>query len=287
MVPALLNHQRPQALSYGGLNHLEQTIDLYQPVFDRPEQSPSKSEQLLIYVHGGAWKVGDKADTYSLGLIENLSTRFPHATSIASINYRLSKENDVSTRPIRHPSHNSDVAKAINFLVGLPELDQVKSIYLIGHSVGAFICLSICGLLQSPYLSRIESPSKITGLVLLDGIYSLPDLLVEYPTYQDFVRNAFGNDLNFDHLRFVSPLYWTLSTEARNLTVTPDVLIIHSRQDQLLTSHQSRLLKVRLDGFQMMGRVEMDLDTVKGEHDPLLKSPELTERIHAFVARSS
>ncbi|MBW0469684.1 hypothetical protein O181_009399, partial [Austropuccinia psidii MF-1] len=195
--------------AYGSRHPRFQTIDLY-----LPSSRSFKPSQLLVYVHGGAWRSGDKADSFSMGLIDNLSKKFS-SWAICSVNYRLSLRTDDVI--IRHPTHNEDTIKAIESLKGIPVLSQITSTYLIGHSVGAFICLSISGILQSPTIKdlQLSNPQKIKGLILIDGIYDLIDLLEEYPTYRDFVEAAFGeeNVQSKNFLHSISPLSWFITSD--------------------------------------------------------------------------
>ncbi|MDO4821985.1 MAG: alpha/beta hydrolase [Rothia sp. (in: high G+C Gram-positive bacteria)] len=77
--------------NYAGTNHPSHTFDFYPPNAPTGEYRPVP---LLIYVHGGAWRFGDKS---SFLLADNglhrVRERFAHAGyATASINYRLSHE---------------------------------------------------------------------------------------------------------------------------------------------------------------------------------------------------
>lgn len=316
-------------------HHHQRTMDVYLPIDDHSASlndqvqvpSSSKPDRLMIYVHGGAWRtdhlgffdhhpssssLGDKADVYSRGLMKNLSDRFANL-KMCSINYRLSElvidGSGQGSIKIKHPSHNSDVIEAIESIDGL---DRIQEIYLVGHSVGAFICLSISGILRpcDPKLDHVrrkqdgildsEQPSigsqsiigRIRGLILIDGIYDLVQLVREYPSYRDFVSGAFDRrkieEQAEDELEYwnrVSPTSW-LPSSSSSLSI-PRILIIHSKHDRLLSTHQSELiaksLRSKLPNLSD-DNLQIDLESVTGDHDPLLLSSELIDRIESFLS---
>ncbi|KAA1109769.1 Kynurenine formamidase [Puccinia graminis f. sp. tritici] len=280
-----VNHRLLDSLTYPGGIPPYQCLDVYIPL-----AAPPKLTQLVTYVHGGAWRAGDKADRHSVGLIGNLSSQFPTA-AICSVNYRLSTGKVNPESDVKHPTHNADVARAIEHVKTLPELKDIDETYLIGHSVGAFICLSLAGILEppSPEAPRLAPSTckNIRGLILLDGIYDLVKLLEEYPSYNDFVAGAF-QEKDIDRLTYledVSPLSWSSSTV--NPTTCPRILILHSRQDSLLTIRQSELAAIILESKLSLGnKLESDFESVSGDHDDLLLSPELASRIKSFIAGS-
>ncbi|EGG04464.1 putative Esterase/Lipase [Melampsora larici-populina 98AG31] len=273
LIVASSNHRLEENISYD--TDPFQKLDLYTPI------NPSNQlEPLLIYVHGGAWRSGDKAEGTNQVLIDSLSIRFPK-WSISTINYRLS----IGTHPVIHPAHNQDVSKAVNFLLNRsnPQYDRTR-IYLLGHSVGAFICLSISGILSNNDPSSIiQTPKSVIGLGLLDGIYGLRELIQEYPDYIDFVQEAIGPDGQPNDWQTVSPLHWSLSTS--NFPISSKLLIIHSKDDSLLSTkqtdlfvnHLNQLVKTQSNGPKLL--LEPDLTSVIGDHDELLGSNQLADRI--------
>lgn len=279
-----INHRLLENLTYPGGIPPFQCFDVYIP------SSDPKIDRLIIYVHGGAWRSGDKADVHSVGLIGNLSKQFPTA-AICSVNYRLSRGRVSPESDVKHPSHNADVVRAIEHASSLPELRDIPQTYLIGHSVGAFMCLSIAGILEPPSSEapRLSTSTceKIRGLVLVDGIYDVVKLLDEYPSYKDFVISAFEEKASdqWQDLEVVSPLCWTAS--ASGPQVQPRILILHSRQDSLLTVRQSELAAMALRSklSSSSDKIETDFESVSGDHDKLLLSPELGSRIKSFIVQ--
>ncbi|KAG0143813.1 hypothetical protein CROQUDRAFT_80726 [Cronartium quercuum f. sp. fusiforme G11] len=280
--PHLATHRLDKNIVYEpALNDPLQKLDLYLPLHPSATRKP-----LICYVHGGAWRSGDKAGGSSLGLITLLAARFPQC-AIASINYRLSR----SDNNVKHPDHNKDVTAALNYLVRRPhpEYDSNR-IFLVGHSVGAYICLSVSGLLSGYPETKSELSGAVAGLVLVDGIYGLRELVEEYPSYRDFVEGAMGLDHHPYNWNAVSPTHWQLALKTSTMS---KILVIHSRDDTLLSTRQSQLM---IDHLHQLFRgspsianpsIEVDFDSVKGDHDELLSSPTLADRLLKWIKPSS
>lgn len=90
---------------------------------------------VVVWVHGGGWSVGDKAQrqTDKVGLFHDLGYAY------VSVNYRLT--DPAAADPLRYPVHEQDVAAAVAWVHehiarygGDPE-----KVALLGHSAGAQI----------------------------------------------------------------------------------------------------------------------------------------------------
>ncbi len=98
-----------------------------------------QKKPVVIYVHGGAWSLGDKANQLEnkINLFQSLNYVF------VSVNYRLSPfpyEVNNSKR-VMYPTHNRDIADAIKWVFdNISEYggDQ-NNIALLGHSAGAHL----------------------------------------------------------------------------------------------------------------------------------------------------
>ncbi len=105
-----------------------QAVDVYPAPAEQCGQNP-----VVLWVHGGAWRVGDKAR-----LDAKRAWAEGHGWVLVSVNYRL-------TPPARYPDHNDDVADALSWVV-----DHISGyggdpgrVALIGHSAGAQIVSSV------------------------------------------------------------------------------------------------------------------------------------------------
>lgn len=162
------------------------SLDIGIPVAD--ELAP-----VLIYVHGGGWTSGDKA---------NLSFKGHHFTNkgwiFVSVNYRLSPfpfelENDDR---IMYPTHTDDVARAVAFVLERVEDygGDVDRVTLMGHSTGAHIVSQIVA--DQQYLQRLgHDPSELRCACSNDiGGYDLSSWLGSDIANVDLYTNAFGSD---------------------------------------------------------------------------------------------
>lgn len=172
-------------IAYGAAK--EQTLDYVAPV--------KKGAPLIIFVHGGGWRRGDKAyggDT--------MASHFrDRGYAFASVNYRFVPEVDVAAQA-------ADVARAIAELrkrAGSIGFDPDR-IILMGHSAGAH--LTALTSTDPRYFVGAGVPmSAIKGAVLLDGAgYDVPrQMQAAGPLLGRLYRNAFGTDAG--RQRGVSP----------------------------------------------------------------------------------
>lgn len=166
-----------------------------------------------------------------------------------------------------------------------------KAVYLVGHSVGAFIALSL--VLQPPRGSKLDGAisadvrRSVKGVVCVDGIYDLPSLLEEYPDYKGFVGDAFGAELDADYLAQESPARWQLVEREGERTLR--VLVLHSREDELLSLKQPTDFATRfqrqLVGQEERGAVEVDYESLKDGHYQLPVRQELPAAVARWVRK--
>lgn len=153
----------------------EQLFDLYAP----PQ---SKTTPLILMVHGGAWRLGDK----EMGrVVDNKVARWvPRGIAFASINYRM--------QPKAPPLEQArDVAKALAAIQQDAEklgIDR-NNIVLMGHSAGAHL---IALLVARPDLQDEAGVRPWRGTVLLDsGALDVPAVMEgRHPRLYD---RAFGS----------------------------------------------------------------------------------------------
>jgi len=116
--------------------------------------------------------------------------------------------------------------------------------------------------------------NDVVGYAFLDGIYDLVDMIDEYPDYAFFVEKAFGNDRAL----------WTAASVTRVPGVTIDMskrlLVAHSREDELLTTRQSKLW---FDFLSDKAEVTFDEVTLQGKHDECLQNEQLGVLLSRFI----
>ncbi|GAA5934579.1 hypothetical protein JCM3775_000394 [Rhodotorula graminis] len=284
---------------YPGAAGPRQALDLFLPASAGPDST------LLVYVHGGAWRSESKND-FALTLMPTL-VRYTHLP-VACLEYRLAP-----TDP--HPAQVQDVVAGLSLLAGpLLPLEQGEAkwrrdrIVIVGHSAGAFMAASL--VLDPP--RPPPSPSftvppairlAIAGIICVDGIYDLPSLLDEYPSYASFVHDAFGSDPAA--LAHESPARWSAHDDERGRTVR--VVVLHSRADELLTLRQPRVFVRRLRELfgrgpgepsaaaadekvgdevelerELPSNVECDFDSLRTGHYEVVKGEELARAVRAL-----
>lgn len=165
-----------RTLAYGG--DAKQTLDLVVPAGGKAP--------LVLFVHGGGWSIGDKA--------QNESVKAPHFVAegwaFASINYRLVPQASVEQQA-------ADVASAVAYLrAHAAELGiDPNRIVLMGHSAGAHL-VALVGT-DTRYLDKAGVPlSAVRGEVLLDGAgYNIAEQMARPGNpVESMYDAAFGHD---------------------------------------------------------------------------------------------
>lgn len=215
---------------------------------------------LVIFVHGGGWKRGDK---------RNATGQFkaPHyldqGYAFASINYRLVPQATVEQQA-------TDVASTVaHFRNNARTLGiDPKRIVLMGHSAGAHLS-ALVG--TDPQFMRNAglNISALAGVIPLDGAaYDVPRQMVDGARImRDTYTQAFGTDLQ--RQRALSP---TLQAAAPN---APAFLILHvDREDgarqsaALADALRKNGAKVTLQAFEGKGlRGHADINRKLGDPD--------------------
>ncbi|PIE23625.1 MAG: carboxylesterase type B [Neptuniibacter caesariensis] len=161
-----------------------------------------QKKPVVVYVHGGGWVIGDKANRLKnkIKLFKSLDYVF------VSINYRLSPFTyDIKNlKRVMYPTHNKDIADAIKWVfdnISQYGGDQNK-IALLGHSAGAHL-VALTGT-NSAFLNEVGlSLEDIKGIAVIDTVGY--DVKAKVKEGNPLYINAFGvdGDLNIQ----ASPIY--------------------------------------------------------------------------------
>jgi acetyl esterase/lipase len=205
-------HRDVRYATTAGVDARYQSLDLYTPTRDdRCGPAP-----LVVWVHGGAFVTGDKAN----GVAKKVSLFTSEGWAMASLNYRLAGQAGTGPGEGRYPAAEQDVASAIAFLrrsAGRYDLDAGR-IVLLGHSAGAFLVSldSTDGrFLQGAGLSLHD----VDCTASLDTTYDIPTQVAAGGDSEQMFRNAFGND----------PAVWAAASPMRNVAAgkgIPDFLVV-------------------------------------------------------------
>jgi acetyl esterase/lipase len=164
--------------AYG--SHALQKLDFWPAAVARPAP-------LILFVHGGGWKRGDKRTATGMQKVEHLTNE---GFAFASINYRLVPAATVEQQA-------ADVAVAVAWFrrhavrLGI----DASRIVLMGHSAGAHL-VALVGT-DAQYLAAAGlSLSDLRGVIALDGAcYDVPrQLAAAGPFMRGTYTEAFGSD---------------------------------------------------------------------------------------------
>lgn len=170
---------------------------------------------LVIYVHGGGWKRGNK----ELSVGEKATHYVQQGYAFASLGYRLVPNCKVEDQA-------QDVANAIAYLIKNAEKlgFDGKRVALMGHSAGAHL-VALVGT-DMRYLKTAElGPKSLRGVIPLDGAcYDVPRQIAEGGDFMhDTYLEAFGT--NPERQKALSPVFHAAAPNA------PSFLILHVQRE--------------------------------------------------------
>lgn len=161
-------------------------------VYPSPNACRTTSTPVVVWVHGGGWATGDKA---------NLGAKVQWAADrgwvLVSVNYRLSPS-PYSDDPERvvHPTHVQDLADALQWVSA--HIDEyggdAGQVALMGHSAGAHLVSLVS--VDERYLAEAGAPADLIDCtVALDTEgYDLNAKLAGGDLTVAMTHNAFGDD---------------------------------------------------------------------------------------------
>ena len=175
-----------------GVDPARLSLDLYLPKGQR-------DRPIILYVHGGGWTAGSKAQSFLQPL-----AFVPAGFVYASANYRLRPDASIAEMA-------QSVADAVGWLArNAGEFGgDPHRLFLVGHSAGAHL-VSLLGTNSSFLQNAGVDPAMVRGVVSLDtAVYDLPALLAESAT--SFHQTVFGEEEDkeavspWHHVEYGSP----------------------------------------------------------------------------------
>ncbi len=192
----------------------------------------SESAPLLLFIHGGAWKKGDKHD-YLRYLIDFARKGYVTAT----VQYRFSNK-------VKFPAQLQDVKAAIRWLKKNADNYYInsKKVAVIGGSAGGHLAM-MAGYTSgiSEFNEETESPysSEVQAVV---NLYGPADLTTEYAREQSSVTNLIGKKYN------EAPELFQKASPTNYITADdPPTLIFQGTIDELVPFSQSDNLTKQLE----------------------------------------
>lgn len=189
LLTTVLSATEPVSVQYGKDD--KQSLRIYPAAAIAPGQ-PSP---VVIWVHGGGWRNGDKDNRAGIHLCQRWAQQ---GCVVVGIDYRL-------TPAVVHPAHVQDVAAGIAWVHQniAPHGGDPQRIFLLGHSAGAHLVALVATAPQ--YLKAHDLSPKMTlaGVMAIDtASYDLTK--TRTPAVRKMVLDSFGSDPNT--LNEASPL---------------------------------------------------------------------------------
>jgi arylformamidase len=186
-------------------------------VYPAPGACENPPAPVVVWVHGGGWTTGDKAN-----LGDKQQWASDHGWTLVSVNYRLSPSpySDDSDRVV-HPTHTQDVADALGWLhAHVAEYGgDPGRLALIGHSAGGHLVSLVS--VDGRYVASAGAPADLIDCTIAldtEG-YDLTAKFNGGDPSLAMARNAFGDDPAV--IREASPLLQIESGER-----LPDFLVV-------------------------------------------------------------
>ncbi|MEM9478232.1 MAG: alpha/beta hydrolase fold domain-containing protein [Verrucomicrobiota bacterium] len=198
--PAHKKHLDLRYRKMDGVDPNLHSLDLYIPTDESKEPRP-----VMIMIHGGGWRGGDKANASIVGA--KMAHFVGNGYIYASINYRLSPASPDQEGP-RHPAHAEDCAAAIAWIHdNIAEYGgDPDQLHLMGHSAGAHLA-GIVGT-NERFLKAHDKPLSIlkTNVLLDTAAIDIPGYLEQLDGrgMTQLYHNAFTDDP--EKIRDASPM---------------------------------------------------------------------------------
>jgi acetyl esterase/lipase len=257
-------------IAYSEVGGNRSRLDVYAP-------REGKNHPVVIWVHGGAWQIGDKS------LVQAKPKAFnEHGYVLVSVNYRLHPA-------VTYKEQAGDIAQAIRWVK-----DHAREhggapgrIFLMGHSAGAHL-VALVGT-DGRYLEKAGLKlGDLSGVILLDGACcDIPRQISQtlLPRLRAMYTNVFTEDEATQ--RDASPI-----THVARCKRIPPFLILHvaSRRDSKAQS-EGLAAKLREAGIEVKvvpaeGKTHLTINRELGEPDDV-PTKEVFEFLRGHCEKSS
>lgn len=254
--------------------HERQKLDVYVPPREKGDKAKPK---LIVWIHGGGWRAGDKANPPSLYLLNK-------GYAVASVNYRFSEQ-------AIFPAQIEDCKTAIRFL--REKADEygydATQIGAWGASAGGHL-VSLLGTagdaeeLEGPDLyvdqsSRVQAVCNYFGptdFVNIDA-HMTPVVTLDWKGPDSLVAKLLGGPLadRLELAKKASPIAYVTKDD-------PPFLTFHGDKDALVPLGQAKALHEALE----KAGVESELVVMKGRGHEMFGDPVSRAKVFAFFERT-
>ena len=238
----------------------------------------------ILYLHGGAFAIGDKRDIYVLNILKCIERGY----ALVSANYRLSGE-------AVFPAGIQDVKAAIRWVRANSKKYQLdgNQIAIWGCSSGANFAAMICltnhvAELDDLSLGNPEYPCNVQAAV--DWFGPTDFLKMDEQLEENGFNTADHGEADSPESRYLGakisevPLKVELANPMTYVHERmPPILIQHGRLDDLVPVQQSIIFVEKLEKYVSPDRFEFDIIEGAGHADPLFETEENMERVFSFL----
>jgi len=241
-----------------------QALDFYAPSAAQKEPAP-----LVVWIHGGAWKLGSRDWITVKYLVD-------HGWAIASIGYRFSQD-------AKFPAQIQDCNAALNFLLeNSAKLGfDPRRVVVAGGSAGGHLAL-LLGLARDQ--ADWNADPKFRPAAILD-FFGVSDIAT---AKKGFTDAAWLKEVDSIYLQLLgalpaehpdaaaaaSPIHYVKAG-------APPVLLIHGEKDDKVPLDQSRDLEAALDKAGV--RNELFVVPGAGHDGPAFASPQVQKKVLSFL----
>ena len=258
-------------LAYVDSGNPRQKLDLYLPV-----PVPKTPMPVIVYLHGGGWQKGSKADGRAFAF-----RMVPQGYAVACVGYRLTDE-------AQFPAQLEDGKVAIRWLRDYAEryrLDPTR-FGACGVSAGGWLAAMLGTTANFHLLDSGEHLNQSSGVQAACIFFAPIDLLRLYdyadehgmPQAQEVTKLLGGNPhIMRAQVKTANPLTYAGAG-------MPPFLLVHGVEDTVVPPEQSRLCYDALAKLQLP--VHLHLIHGAGHTGPAFVVPEINAMVDAFFAQN-
>ncbi len=173
----------PVAVQYG--KDPKQSLNVYLPAAEAKTPVP-----VVIWVHGGGWRNGDKDNRGGVNLCQTWAKA---GFVVVGLDYRL-------TPAVVHPAHVEDVAAGIAWVNNniARHGGDPKRVFLLGHSAGAHLVALVATAAKYLKAHDLSPKSALAGVMAIDtASYDLTT--TRSLAVRKMISDAFGDDAKALH----------------------------------------------------------------------------------------
>ncbi len=154
LITSAANAVEPVAVQYG--KDPKQSLNVYRP----DKEAKSEALPVVIWVHGGGWRNGDKDNQAGINLCQSWANS---GLVTVGLDYRL-------TPAVVHPAHVEDVAAGIDWVHNNISKygGDPKRVFLLGHSAGAHLVALVATAPSFLQAHELSPKSTLAGVFAID-----------------------------------------------------------------------------------------------------------------------